>query len=159
MSSKYQRQLVSLNTEIRQTARVEHKDKLLSKLRKRKIITHYMNQCDKKIESLFDKQYALEQLNITAMQIQALKNTTTVMKRFAKTYDIEKLEKLQDDMQELHAEIMDIDETLQVDLLNIDEAELEEELRELQKMPVNPMSTVSFPEVPKHIEKVPLLSV
>lgn len=161
MLSKYDRQLSVLNTEISTNRRVVSKTKLLSMLRKRKLIRHYASQCEKKIEGLEQKQYALEQLGITAMQVEALKGTTKVLKSFTKTHDIDRLEKLQGDMQELQDQIMDIDEALQVDMLDIDEDELERELVEIQKVPNTPIATVSFPVVPEHVEKyvekIPLL--
>lgn len=161
MLSKYERQLSVLNIEIVSNKTVFNKSKLLSMLRKRKLIQHYASQCEKKIENLVQKEYALEQLGITAMQVEALKGTTKVLKSFTKTHDIDRLEKLQDDMEELQGQIMDIDEALKVDMLDIDEDELEAELEELQKNPEAPVATVSFPVVPENVEnytdKIPLL--
>ena len=86
MLSKYGRQLVELEMDIKSGIRRGlSKPTLLTKLRKKKILLHYMNQCRKKIDAIVQKQYALEQLNITAMQIEAMKGTAKVFKTFTKS--------------------------------------------------------------------------
>ena len=70
------------------------------------------------------KQYALEQLNITAMQIEAMKATAKVFRSFTKTHSIDKLEQLQGNMEDLQDQIMEINETIGASPLLFDEDEL-----------------------------------
>jgi Zn-dependent oligopeptidase len=124
---------------------------LLTKLRKKKILLHYMEQCRKKIDAIVQKQYALEQLNITAMQIEAMKGTAKVFKTFTKTHNIDKIEQLQGDMQDLQDQIMEINDTIGAEPLLFDEDELMEELNEIANEPdKTPVATVSFPVVPEY---------
>jgi hypothetical protein len=152
MLSKYGRQLAELEMDIKSGIRRGlSKPTLLTKLRKKKILLHYMNQCRKKIDAIVQKQYALEQLNITAMQIEAMKGTAKVLKTFTKTHNIDKIEQLQENMVDLQEQIMEINDTIGSDPLLFDEDELMEELNEIASEPdITPVATVSFPVVPEN---------
>jgi len=117
---------------------------------------HYIFQCEKRTESMVAKRYALEQLELTAMQIEAMKSSTTVLKKFTKTHNITKLEELQSTMEDLQADVMDIDELLSTDMMSIDEDDLEAELIKLSEQP-HVVSTIAFPMVPQDDEQQPLL--
>jgi hypothetical protein len=165
MLSKYGRQLSELELDIKSgIRRGVSRPILLTKLRKKKIVLHYMDQCRKKIDAIVQKQYALEQLNITAMQIEAMKGTAKVFKTFTKTHNIEKIEHLQENMTDLQDQIMEINDTIGADPLMFDEDELLEELDELANEPdTTPIATVSFPVAPQpeaseKTERVALLS-
>ena len=150
MLSKYGRQLHQVEEDLRYGIRQKHaKSLLITKLRKKKIILHYMNQCHQKIDSIVQKQYALEQLDITAMQVEAMKGTAKVLKHFSKTHNVEKIEELQENMADLQDQIMDINEVIGAEPLMFDEAELEDELVSIMNEPIpTPVSTVEFPVVP-----------
>lgn len=152
MLSKYGRQMLELESDIKSGIRQGvGKPILLTKLRKKKILLHYMNHCRKKIDAIVEKQYALEQLNITAMQIEAMKGTAKVFKTFTKTHNIDKIEQLQGDMQDLQDQIMEINDTIGAEPLLFDEDELMEELNEIANEPdKTPVATVSFPVVPEY---------
>jgi len=152
MLSKYGRQLAELEMDIKSGIRRGlSKPTLLTKLRKKKILLHYMNQCRKKIDAIVQKQYALEQLNITAMQIEAMKGTAKVLKTFTKTHNIDKIEQLQENMVDLQEQIMEINDTIGSDPLLFDEDELMEELNEIASEPdITPVATISFPVVPEN---------
>jgi hypothetical protein len=152
MLSKYGRQLAELEMDIKSGIRRGlSKPTLLTKLRKKKILLHYMNQCRKKIDAIVQKQYALEQLNITAMQIEAMKGTAKVFKTFTKTHNIDKIEQLQENMVDLQEQIMEINDTIGSDPLLFDEDELMEELNEIASEPdITPVATISFPVVPEN---------
>lgn len=152
MLSKYGRQLAELEMDIKSGIRRGlSKPTLLTKLRKKKILLHYMEQCRKKIDAIVQKQYALEQLNITAMQIEAMKGTAKVFKTFTKTHNIDKIEQLQENMVDLQEQIMEINDTIGSDPLLFDEDELMEELNEIASEPdTTPVATISFPVVPEN---------
>jgi len=146
MLSKYSRQLSDVEDKLRTGIRLgQAKSSLITKLRKKKIILHYMKTCQQKIDSIVQKQYALEQLDITAMQVEAMKGTAKVLKHFSKTHNIE--------MSDLQDQIMEINDVIGAEPLMFDDSELEEELMELCKPEPSPMSTVEFPIVPEEEEE------
>ena len=148
MLSKYRRQVADIEADVKHgLKRGYNKQSLITKLRRKKIITHHITQCEQKIDVLVQKQYQLEQLNITIMQIDALRDTTKIMKNFTKTNNIEKIEQLTDTMNELQDNIMDINESLNTDILDFDDNELEDELNELNRSDPNIIAT--FPVVPQ----------
>lgn len=145
MLNKYQRQHDDIQKDIVQSLREKQKkDILIHKLRRKKVILYHMDVCRKKIEILMQKQYALEQLNITKMQINAIKNTVKVFKIFNKRHSLEKIEDLQDTLEELSSQFLDVESCLAEasPLIQIDESELEEELDMLESQPLD------FPTVP-----------
>ena len=165
MLSKYRRQVIDIEADVKHgLKRGYNKKNLISKLRRKKIITHHITQCEQKIDVLVQKQYQLEQLNITIMQIDALRDTTKIMKHFTKTNNIEKIEQLTESMNDLQENIMDINATLNTDVIDFDKDELEHELAEINSEPeTNVIAT--FPVVPqdeilspKTLEKQRLIS-
>ena len=148
MLSKYRRQVADIEADVKHgLKRGYNKQSLISKLRRKKIITHHITQCEQKIDVLVQKQYQLEQLNITIMQIDALRDTTNLMKNFTKTNSIEKIEQLTDTMDDLQNDIMTINETINTDVMDFDDDELEDELNELNRTDPNIIAT--FPVVPQ----------
>lgn len=147
MLKKYSRQLSDLELDIRHSlARGHDKHVLLSKLRRKKILLHYMQRCRKKIDVILHKKYAVEQLNITAMQIDAMKDTADVFRTFTNKHNIEKIEELQDTMEDLQGQIMDINESLGTEQLIFDDDELEKELNDLNYEAAT-VAIATFPDV------------
>ena len=104
--------------------------------------------CQRRREVLMNKEYAVEQLNLTAMQIDALKKTVGVFQRFNKYNNVDKIEQLQDTLQELTDNLTDIDGLLESQpTLEFDEDELEKELETLNVPEPTPIAT--FPVVPQ----------
>lgn len=146
MLNKYQRQHDELQKDILVSLRKkEDKQKLLHKLRRKKIVLHYMELTRKKIQNIISKQYALENLNITKLQLNAIKETVQVFKSFSKTHSYEKIENLKDQLDELTEQFMETDSILNEEspLLNFDDSELEQELETLN-------DSLEFPTVPIH---------
>ena len=148
MLKKYERQHTEILNDIKQSLREkEDKQILLHKLRRKKRVLHYMESTRRKIQSLIQKQYALEQLNITKLQLNAIKETVKVFKIFNKSHSLEKIEDLQDTLEELTTQFMDVDATInseQAPLIQFDDAELEQELELLAN------EKVDFPVIPVH---------
>ncbi len=149
MLSKYRRQVEEIEAEVKHGLnRGYNKQSLITKLRRKKIITQYMNQCQHKIDTIIQKQYQLEQLNITIMQIDALRDTTKIFKQFTKTHSIEKIEQLTETINDLQDDIMDINDTINTPIIEFDEHELEHELETINARPeTNVIAT--FPVVPQ----------
>lgn len=156
LEDKYRKQRTILNQEIHHGLRSkEDKNILINKLKRKKILEHYMGICQKRREVLMNKEYAVEQLNITAMQIDALKKTVSVFQHFNKHNNIDKIEELQDTLQELTDNVTDIDGLLQSQpMLEFDQDELEKELESLDAPEITPIATMSFPQVPLKTESV-----
>jgi len=161
MLSKYRRQVEEIEADVKHGLnRGYNKNILISKLRRKKIITQHITHCEQKIDVLIQKQYQLEQLNITIMQIDAIKDTTKIFKEY--TPKLEKIEQLSATITELQDDIMEVNDTLNMDIIDFDDDELEKELKQLDNQPdVNIIST--FPVVPQHDtvyntdDKIPLL--
>jgi len=144
MVNKYNRQYDELDADIKRSLRKkEDKALLIHKLRRKKVVLHYIESCRKKMDILMQKQYAIEQLNITKMQLDALKNSVRLFKQFTKQNSLNKIEDLQDTLEELTAQILDVNSALHeaAPLIDIDDSELEMELTELET------TLPSFPEV------------
>ena len=154
MSSKYRRQVENLDLDIKHGLKRGYaKHTLLSKLRRKKIIEKNIIECQKKIDVLVHKQYALEQLNINILQIEALKDTSIVFKSYTKTNTIEKIEKLTDTINDLQDDIMDINEALNTPNIDFDEDELEKELSQMETS--SPDIIATFPVAPQDRITVP----
>ena len=130
----------------------ENKSILMGKLRRKKIVMHYIEVCQKKIDNLIHKEYALEQINITKMQLDAIKSTVSVFKNFNKTNDVEKIEKLYDQLQDFTDDMKDFNDLIENQpLMEFDEDELVQELDELgefKEIPIVATTTVPLPDVP-----------
>ena len=133
LQKKYEKQKICLEEEIRMGIKnKENKSILMGKLRRKKIVMHYIEVCQKKIDNLIHKEYALEQINITKMQLDAIKSTVSVFKNFNKTNDVEKIEKLYDQLQDFTDDMKDINDLIENQpLMEFDEDELLKELDEL----------------------------
>ena len=156
MEDKYRKQKSILTQEIHLGLRnKEDKSILINKLKRKKILDHYINVCHKRREVLMNKEYAVEQLNITAMQIEALKKTVGIFQHFNKHNNIDKIEELQDTLQALTDNVTDIDGLLQSQpMLEFDEDELQKELDLLDTPEVTPVATFAFPQVPLQINSL-----
>lgn len=169
--AKYQRQIDDIDIQVKSGIRTGvNKQALLSKLRRKKIIMFYSEQARQKRDQLVQRQFALEQLNITTMQLEAMKKTASVFRNFNRVHgSIDKIEQLQDTIEEHADQLLEIDSIINKEIaLDWTEEELEEELTSLISEPQKIALDV-FPTVPtvrtvqddskeKHLmEKIPLL--
>jgi len=155
MQKKYEHQIEEIDDTVKCGVRSgTRKSDLLMHLRKKKIIAQYIKQCGAQREQVIHKLYALEQLSIASMQLEAMKSTAAVFKTFTKLHNVEKIEQLQESMEEYQDQIMEIDTVLGQDMVRVDEDELEIELQDLYNSPtanvLPPMAT--FPSVPQDEE-------
>jgi len=155
MVNKYDRQRQRLDDSIRDgLKRNEDKSVLIQKLKQKKIVIHYMNQCRQKINQVMQKQYAVEQLNLTAMQIETLQETVGVFETFNKKHNIDKIEELQNTMADLTDQVMDINETIGSEPL-LDDFDEDELLKELNSFDVQESNQVlDLVEVPLELPEI-----
>ena len=135
----YEIKLDRTNADLRsKVAEKAPKERLVMLLRRRKILQSYLTQSEKRMTICTQKQCALEQLQVTQMQLQAIKNTSRIFKRFTKRNTVERVEQLHETMCELQEDMMDISEIMDQPVSG--EVDIEDELAEL-------MNEVHIPEV------------
>lgn len=151
MQTKYEHQMEEIDKNVKRGARLgTPKKDLLVQLRKKKIIAQYTKQCSAKREQVIHKTYALEQLSITSMQLEAMKSTAAVFKTFTKLHNVEKIEQLQANLEDYHDQVMEIDTIIGQDTVDVDDDELETELDELYEETSTVTTPVAtFPSVPQ----------
>lgn len=130
MVYKYEIQLERTNDELKQKiAEKSSKERLFVLLRRRKILCGYLSQCENQMTVCTQKQCSLEQLEITKMQLDAIKSTSRIFRRFTNRHTVEKVEMLQESMCALQDDMMDISDILDQPLIT--EFDVEEEFAEL----------------------------
>jgi hypothetical protein len=138
------------------------RDRLLLLLRRRKILRSYLSQCEKRMSVCMQKQCALEQLEITRMQLKAIKSTSRIFKRFTKRNTVERVEALQDAMCALQDDMMDISDILEQPVCG--DIDVEDELAELMlsvipEMPETPDTPVQASQVGSATDEIKNVSI
>lgn len=123
------------------------KSKKLIYLKKIKSLDHYIQSCENKIAVCVHKQYALEQLEVTKMQVEAIKASTSVFNRFSKYNPIQKIEDLQDVMEDQLEELSDITGLLEQSPFQFDEEELMAELNTITAHDIHTEQIVGEPSI------------
>ena len=154
MVSKYERIRKETMTKLKQS---EKKSRKLLHLRKIKTLDFHINQCELKIASCINKQYSLEQLEVTRLQINAIKASTSVFRSFSKYNPLHKIEDLTDQMEELTEDLSDVTNLLSSGTVDFNEEELEQELLQMEQEPEGAIE--EFPRVPTHKPRAVRLSV
>ena len=145
MVSKYERIRKETMTKLKEA---DKKSRKLLHLRKIKTLDFHINQCELKMTACVHKQYSLEQLEVTRLQINAIKSSTSVFRSFSKYNPIHKIEDLTDQMEELTEDLSDVTNLLSSGTVDFDEAELEQELLQMEREPEGAIE--EFPAVPTH---------
>ncbi len=130
----------------------DKKSRKLLYLKKIKTLDFHIHNCEIKIASCVHKQYALEQLEITKLQIDAIKSSTSVFKKFSKYNPIHKIEDLQDTMAELTEDLSDVTNLLSSGTIEFDDDALEQELLSMEHGEEGAIE--DLPAVPSHKPKV-----
>ena len=123
MQQKYQAQLTDVNEAIAVGQALPSKsahdkqvrrDRLLELLRTRKTLRHYLSVCRKRNNQMLAKTMAIEQLEINAMQLQAIKSTAEAFESFSrKTGSVENIEDAADKLSEHMESLAEIDSIIQ----------------------------------------------
>ena len=147
MLNKYQRRHNELQYDILQSInKKEDKQILIHKLRRKKMVLYYMEKTRNKINNIVSKQYALENLNITKLQLNAIKETVRVFKVFNNSHSYEKIDSLRDQLDTLTEQFMEVDSIINEEspLMQFDDDDLEQELEQLSN------GSIAFPQIPTH---------
>ena len=147
MIHKYER--IKNETKVKFKEEVTKRRKLMH-LRRIKTLEHHITQCEAKLISCVNKQYALEQLEISKMQIEAIKSSTSIFKSFSKYNPIHKIEDLQESMEERLEDLADITDLLTTGTVEFDEEELLAELNDIE----GEQMVEEMPEVPTSVPRV-----
>ena len=126
------------------------KRRKLMHLKRIKTLDYHISQCEAKLIACVHKQYALEQLEITKMQIDAIKSSTSIFKSFSKYNPLHKIEDLQETMEEKLEDLVDITGLLTSGTVEFDEDELLAELNEMEEEQI----VEELPEAPKQMPRV-----
>lgn len=149
MMNKYHGQVQDIDESIQLGIRQKKpKTRLLGELRKKKIILHAMAKCQKQIDTVTQRRYAVEQLNITSMQIDALKETAGIFRDVMSQASLTKIEKLQDTMEQLSDDLVDINDALEQNNIDFDDDDLEDELQSLLQPKQQVVSTQEIELLP-----------
>ena len=118
-------------------------------LRRIKVLDHHLGSISLRITACEQKRLAVENINSMKLEVDAMEDTNRAFKSFLKNNDLthERIQKLQDSLQQAILDTCDIQETLSEDMqpLLYDDSELEEELKNM--MLTSNIKKV-FPEVP-----------
>ena len=168
--NKYDEQILTEKKKI--LPKIRDKSACMVHLRTIHIIKFHKRNLENRLTSCMEKRYHLESLNVTKMQVKAIKTTTLAFSSFLKQNDIERVEALQDNITDMIDQACEINEVLtrETTTLDLDESELEQEYQQLilqdatpfQEMSTQEMSTQEMlsqlPEIPAEVNpKVPLL--
>jgi DNA-binding ferritin-like protein len=154
MVSKYERIRKETMQKLKEA---DKKSRKLLHLKRIKTLDFHINQCELKIAACVHKQYSLEQLEITRLQINAIKASTSVFRSFSKYNPIHKIEDLQDTMEELSEDLSDVTNLLSSGTVDFDEEELESELLQMEQEQEGALE--EMPAVPTHKPRAVRVSV
>ena len=146
MIKKYERERDECLIKFKQASSKSEKMRIL---RKRKMLSVHIGHCESRITSCAQRQYSLEQLELTRMQIKAVETTSKVFRKFTKYQSIQRVEDMQDNMEELMDVLTDMNDLLAEPIVQLsvdDEMDIEAEFAELNKDPEEP--EFNLPEAP-----------
>lgn len=139
MASRYRSEMRAIAIDKSTMARSE----IINRLRRRKMIERSLQQTEDKLAVLFQKRLLLESLDVTKMQINALRKTSRAVAGFTSLHDVDKIDALKDQLEEMTEAVMDMNEMLCAETaIEIDENEILEELNLI-------MLESTMPEPPK----------
>ena len=146
MIHKYER--IKTETKVKFKDEATKRRKLMH-LKRIKTLEHHITQCEAKLIACVNKQYALEQLEITKMQIEAIKSSTSIFKSFSKYNPLHKIEDLQETMEERLEDLADITDLLTAGTVEFDDDELLAELNDIE----GEQMVEEMPEVPTSVPR------
>jgi len=155
MCEKYTRQEESLDKSFRLS---RNNQQHLQLTRRKKMIQHYVNACHARMNNIYSKRMALEQLNLNQTQLEAMRAASNAFSKFSKNNSIEKIEELQSNMESMFDDVMEIDTILSEPLLQFDDSELLKEMSSFEEVAqVAPTSPRRYPSSLPDDEREPLI--
>ena len=136
LDQKYDREIEHRRTEIKNLCKTKqnNKSKKIFLIKTIKIIENQRVSIQKRMIACQSKQYQLESLNISKMQLSALKTSSQTFRKFIKENDVNKIEKLQDDFAEMVEQVMEMGDIIKEDptiSISLDDIDIDYELKRI----------------------------
>lgn len=147
--NKYDADILEKRSELKaKMRRKDSKSSCMASLRFIKLLESHRDGFQRRLEACVSKRLQLESLQVTALHVDAVKQTTRTFKKFLKENDISKIEKLQDSVQDMIEQAMEINETLGEEsplLVDMDDVEAEYQAMLMDTIPNIPATHVEVP--------------
>lgn len=157
MRQKYEEQLDEISEAIsnakqmaQNTAhkREKRKNRLVDLLRRRKMLSHYVAQTDKRLHMINSKMLALDQLSISQMQIDAVRSTAQAFQTFQRRVGgLDSVEDASDKLDEQMSMLTDLTAVLEdqelYPMLDMDDSDLMQELEEMDEPQLGPAAAIN----------------
>lgn len=133
LMARYSREALEARQQAHACAREKDKIQAMSFLRKARMLDHQATSLALRVSAVEAKRLSIEQLGALGMQVDSMSETSKTFKRFLKKHDIDKIEKLKDDLSDMITETCDISDSLseELPLMQFDDDDLEKELHAL----------------------------
>jgi len=139
--------------------RDKRKNRLMDLLRRRKMLAHYVTQTDKRLHMINSKMLALDQLQISQMQIEAVRSTAQAFATFQRRVGgLDSVEDASDKLDEQMSMLTDLTAVLEdqelYPMLDMDDSDLMQELEEMDEPQLGPAAAINvavedlLPEAP-----------
>ena len=144
-AAEKQQSSLPYNHASRETSRALHY------LKRAKQFDYQIVQLQKRVLTCTQKIITLQNMHMASMQLRAIHKTTKVFKDFTRQHDLDRVEKLQDELENGMERVMEVHDTLVQDTIDVDESDLESELNDLLlDMPEAPDSPLTHSSTHTH---------
>lgn len=157
LMARYSHESLEAREKAHACVRKGDKIQAMSYLRKARMLDHQASSLSNRVAAVESKRLSIEQLGVLGMQVESMTETSKTFKSFLKAHQIDRIEKLKDDLGEMIASTCEIGDTLaeELPLMDCDDDDLERELQNLmlvddvKKSFSSHFSTIELPEVPE----------
>lgn len=150
MILKYERELAETQTLLHDAIQQKQpRARLRQLLRRKKLLEKHADECQTRLSVSLHKQCALEQLELTRLQLAAVEQAGAVYYQFTRLHDLDRVEQLQSDMEHMQEDVMDVHTLLVSPTMDIDVTEELEELEQLVRAEPLPELPLPLPEPPQ----------
>ena len=139
------------------TLRIDARDALRKKQRQRATyLVKRAKQYDKQIGEMHRRVLActqkiilLQNMHMSSLQLDALQQATRTFRGFVRQHDVDRVEKLRDELEDHMEQVMEIDDIMRIE--TYDDEDVEEELLEL--LPDTPLASTTYDDI--HLPHAP----
>ena len=142
----------SMRTKARAYARENNRTRAIFYLKQAKQYDRQITILQERVLICNQKIITLRNMHMASIQLQAIHSATRVFKDFTRQHDLDRVERLQDELEDGMQHVLEVSNVLEntTDVLDIDEDALERELDELEmvEIPVAPSSELPISQQP-----------
>lgn len=139
----------ALRAKARTYARSGNRKHAMHYLKRAKLFDHQIHILHERVLHCSQRIITLRNMHMASMQLQAIRSATRVFKDFTRQHDLDRVERLQDELEDGMQHVLEVSNMLEIttDDVDIDESTLEEELNELEMfdIPVAPDTPFTSP--------------